>query len=211
MDDFAGIRLTSIGKKFKRWIFKEVDCHLIKGRWYGLVGRNGIGKSTLLSIISGYATATTGQVEYLADSDRAISKDQWPSLISYAAPYIELIEEFTVTEMIRFHFKFSQSLLETDMEKIIDEMQLGTHSQVLVSDLSSGLGQRLQLGLAFLTEKPILLLDEPTSYLDNAGKSWFHDMMQTYAGHKLVVIATNDQEDLVHCQDLIDVSDFIVS
>lgn len=209
MDDLIEIHLDGVGKRFRRWVFTDLNYRLAVGQWYGLVGHNGIGKSTLLSIISGYTATTSGSVSYINSQGRTIAKDRWPQYISYAAPYVELVEELSVAEMITFHYKFCPPKLSGSLEEVLARLQLQSFKGVPVSDLSSGLKQRLQLGLAILTDKTVLLLDEPTSYLDSSSRNWFHEMMLEYASERMVVIATNNEDDLVNCGKKIELQQFI--
>jgi ABC-type multidrug transport system ATPase subunit len=71
------------------------------GQHYALIGNNGSGKSTLLQTISGYATLSKGKIDW-GEYDATTIFQQ----ISLAAPYLELIEEFTTLEQFKFHEKF---------------------------------------------------------------------------------------------------------
>jgi ABC-type multidrug transport system ATPase subunit len=76
-------------------------------------------------------------------------------------------------------------------------------------NFSSGMQQRLKLGLAVLSDAPLLLLDEPTSHLDKAGQKWYHELLLGHIHQRTVVIATNEPEKDVPLQALIiGVSDY---
>ena len=65
-----------------------------------------------------------------------------------------------------------------NLDVLLDNVKLSSHRDFLVGDLSSGLMQRLKVGLTILTMTPVILLDEPTSYLDLPGKKWYYDLLE---------------------------------
>ena len=208
MDKSAQILLHGIGKKYKHWVFRDVSLDLAASHHHGIIGRNGSGKSTLLKIIAGYTSPTTGQVSLFFD-DTKIESVKAAKMVSFAAPYIDLIEELTVSELFQFHRKFQKIHPEAEkLEIFLETVQLTSHQDVMVGDLSSGLMQRLKVGLAVLSQTPVLLLDEPTSYLDAHGKDWFHLLLQQYVNNRLVIIASNDQFDLETCLHIVDIQQF---
>jgi ATPase subunit of ABC transporter with duplicated ATPase domains len=62
--------------------------------------------------------------------------------------------------------------------------------------------QRLQLALAVLSKTELLLLDEPTSFLDVDAKKWFYFLLEKYRGKRTIIIASNDQDDLLICDTI---------
>jgi ABC-type multidrug transport system ATPase subunit len=209
MADTLEILLSGIGKRYKRWIFQDVSFQLQASQRHGIVGRNGAGKSTLLRIISGYTSPTSGEVHYRSNGI-SIDPQVAATKVSYAAPYIDLIEELTVSEHFTFHSNFHDFLPEIEgIDVFLDLVQLSSHRDILVSDLSSGLMQRLKVGLALLCQTPVLLLDEPTSYLDLEGKAWFKNLLDLYTDGRLVLIASNEPEDVSSCDHLIDIQQFV--
>lgn len=211
MVDPVQIELAKIGKRFKHWIFKDVNLVLEPSTQYGVIGRNGIGKSTLLRIISGYTSPSTGVVTYTQIGEKLDILSS-ASTVSFAAPYIDLIDELTVVEMLQFHRSFRKTFPELEQdENLLEAIELSAHKDVLVGDLSSGLMQRLKVGLMIVSKSSVLLLDEPTSYLDLSGKKWFHQLLGKYQNQRLVVIASNDPEDLVNADHNIDMQQFVRS
>ena len=96
----------NIGKRYRyEWIFRGVDFTFEAGKKYAILGPNGSGKSTLLKVLSGHLTPSKGKVDFLFEDEKLPIEEVYRK-ISYAAPYIDLIEEFTLTEAIKFHQKF---------------------------------------------------------------------------------------------------------
>ena len=96
------ISLQQAGKRFnKEWIFKNLDFQFEVGKHYALIGNNGSGKSTLLQIIAGYSSLTKGVIEWNPFDATTIYEQ-----LSFAAPYLELVEEFTAMEQFEFQAQF---------------------------------------------------------------------------------------------------------
>jgi len=151
------ISLINAGKRFnKDWIFKDLNYLFEMGQHYALIGNNGSGKSTLLQVIAGYAGLSKGKIEWGENDTHSIFKQ-----ISLAAPYLELIEEFTTMEQIEFHEKFKPLRKDISHTEMIEMVGLKASTDKQIRYFSSGMKQRLKLALAIFSDTPILLLDEP--------------------------------------------------
>ena len=201
------ITAENLGKRFNReWIFKNVNHIFESGHTYAIVGPNGSGKSTLLQILWGQLTPSLGTLNYMQDQ-LSIPIEEIFSYLSIAAPYQELIEEFTVEEMVRFHFHFKKSR-GGSIQEIIEKMELTHASGKLISNLSSGMRQRLKLGLAFLSVSPILFFDEPTTNLDKKSILWYWDQFSQLPSGLLIFIASNQESEYPATAQKIDVSGY---
>jgi len=185
------IYLDGIGKKFNtEWIFRNVSLDLHTGESCAILGRNGSGKSTLLQIIAGSIHPTSGTIRYEHQG-----KDVPDNLIfrklAMVAPYLEIIEDFTLDEMLDFHFSFKSCLPGTSLEKIRDILGLKVRKSKIIRQYSSGMKQRVKLALAFFSDVPLLLLDEPVMNLDKAGIEWYLRLVKEYAGKRMLIICSN--------------------
>ena len=200
------IRLQKAGKRFnKDWIFKDLDYSFTMGEYYALIGNNGSGKSTLLQIISGYATLSKGTIDWgVYDTNNIFQQ------ISLAAPYLELVEEFTTIEQCLFHDKFKPLRKDLSIEQVIEMIGLKSARNKQIRYFSSGMKQRLKLALAIFSECPILLLDEPCSNLDKEGYALYHELVQKYAKHKLIIVGSNDTQEYDFCTKHINLMDYKV-
>lgn len=200
------IRLQKAGKRFnKDWIFKDLDYSFTMGEHYALIGNNGSGKSTLLQIISGYATLSKGTIDWGEYDTNNIFQQ-----ISLAAPYLELVEEFTTIEQCLFHDKFKPLRKDLSIEQVIEMIGLKSARNKQIRYFSSGMKQRLKLALAIFSECPILLLDEPCSNLDKEGYVLYHELVQKYAKHKLIIVGSNDTQEYDFCTKHINLMDYKV-
>jgi ABC-type multidrug transport system ATPase subunit len=201
------ISLHNAGKRFnKDWIFKDLNYTFEMGQHYALIGNNGSGKSTLLQIISGYATLSKGTIQWGNYNADTIFQQ-----LSIAAPYLELIEEFTTLEQFEFHERFKPLNKALTIAQMIDMIGLKDASDKQIRYFSSGMKQRLKLALAIFSETPILLLDEPCSNLDKEGYALYHDLINKYALHKLIIVGSNDIEEFNLCKHHINLLDYKVA
>jgi ABC-type multidrug transport system ATPase subunit len=203
------IHLTAASKRFnKEWIFSNLDFSFVDGQHYALIGNNGSGKSTLLQIIAGYIGLTKGQINWVNDADQSIDSSNIYQHISIAAPYLELVEELTALEQIAFHQQFKPLEAALKPIDILEKIGLGNAADKQIRNFSSGMKQRLKLALAIFDQAPILLLDEPCSNLDQEGIQTYHQLMQAYAMHKLIIVASNDPQEYQFCKQQLALSDF---
>lgn len=203
------IQLQSAGKKFqKQWVFRNLPLHIQGAEKIAITGLNGSGKSTLLQIISGFQSLTEGSIQFSLEG-KTIPIDQWYHHLSYAAPYIDLPEEYNLHELLSFYssFKpFQQNLL---IEEVIDIMQLGNSTNKAIKHFSSGMKQRLKLSMAILSNTPVLLLDEPLSNLDKMGHVWYQEVIEKYTKQKTIIVCSNHiEEEIIFCTSKLDIHDF---
>lgn len=199
--------LNNLGKRFNRqWIFRGLSIELLKGNRYVILGSNGSGKSTLLQTIAGYRVPSEGEVRYV-NQNKVIADNFQYQFVSIASPYLALIEEFNIEELLRFHYRLKPMLPGITKEDFIDRLQLQNISGKPIKQYSSGMKQRLRLALAFITQAPVLLLDEPCSNLDAQGMEWYRNLLESYTQDRLVVICSNHQENEYQpCENVIDIS-----
>ena len=202
------IKLSDVAKRYRReWILRKINLDLQEGGRYGIKGPNGSGKSTLLKMLSGHLTPTKGSIQFLREGQEIPVAEVYHHL-AYAAPYIELIEEFTLKEAIHFHQRFRPLLTDLTVDALIDRLGLQRARSLPVAQFSSGMKQRLKLALACCTQANYILLDEPTTNLDEQGVNWYHELLNDFIGTRLLVIASNVPDDYRICQEVVDVMEF---
>jgi ABC-type multidrug transport system ATPase subunit len=203
------IQVTAASKRFnKEWIFSNLNFSFTTGQHYALIGNNGSGKSTLLQIIAGYIELTKGQINWFDNNGQSIDSSNIFQHISIAAPYLELVEEFTALEQIDFHQQFKPLQTGLTPIELLEKIGLSKAADKQIRNFSSGMKQRLKLALAIFDQAPILLLDEPCSNLDQEGIQTYHQLMQAHAMHKLIIVASNDPQEYQFCSQQLSLSDF---
>lgn len=197
----------NLGKRFRNeWIFKNFDYDFQAGNVYAITGANGSGKSTLLQLLWAQTLPTTGSVSYLLNNQE-IEVQSIYQQVAIVGPYLELIEEFTLEELVQFHFKLRKPIEGINVKDIITLLHLNHAALKQIGNFSSGMRQRVKLGLAVLTEKKVLFLDEPYTNLDETSCLWAEDLIKKYPTD-LTFIASNDKNEYRHADQIIDMHTF---
>ena len=202
------IKATGLGMKFNHhWIFKNLDFEFKINNAYAITGPNGSGKSTLLQIISGYITPTTGGLTHTLQGNNLDPNHIYRHLV-LVAPYLKLVEEFTLMEQLNFHFQFKTIKTGWNISDIIEIMELKDSIHKQIKYFSSGMKQRLKLGLGFYSQCELLLLDEPTTNLDEPGIQWYLDYIKKSLSDRLVIISSNRKQEYNWCDQEISLKNY---
>jgi heme exporter protein A len=177
-------------------LFRGVSFELAAGEALVVTGRNGSGKSTLLRILCGLLRPTRGTVEYRAGDRRMPGRDV-RRLVGLVSPDLMLYEELTLQENLRF-FARVRGLRRTDadLDALLTQVGLEGEGARRAETLSTGMRQRLRFAYALLHDPPVLLLDEPTANLDEAGTAMARACMARQRARGILVVATNNREEL---------------
>ena len=195
--------LENLSKRYLYdWIIRDMNHTFESNEVIGINGINGSGKSTLIKLISGFLSPSEGSIIYEMNN-KIIDRSEVYRYLSMAAPYTDLIQEYDAEEVFQFHFRFKESRNPLDVSKFLDIVKLKGNKGKQIQYYSSGMKQRLQLAIALLTDSKLLLLDEPTSYLDAENKAWFYELLKNELSGRTVIIASNDMEDFELCSRVI--------
>lgn len=188
------IELLDIGKKFNReWIFKNVSHVFEKGSSTGITGSNGSGKSTLIKLISAAELPSKGTLNFNLNGS-AVEHQEIYRHINFASPYMDLAEELSCEEIFDFHLKFKPLSSSLTKDAFFELLYLSDAKNKYIKNFSSGMKQRLKLGLAICFESPLLLLDEPCSNLDTKGIDTYQSLLNTYSTNRTIIIGSNEEE-----------------
>ena len=203
------IILTGTGKKYNtEWIFRELSYTFEKDHAYAILGRNGSGKSTLLQVIAGNIHPTSGIVKY-SKAALEIPVENIFQHLTIVAPYQELIEEFTLREMVDFHFFFKTPVPGYSIPAIIDRIGFKDPGKKVIRLFSSGMKQRVKLILALFSDVSLVLLDEPTMNLDEAGTDWYLSLVNEMAKNRIIVVCSNlQQKETAFCKEKLFIEDY---
>ena len=226
------IQLTDTGKRFNRdWIFRHFTFNFQSSNSYAITGPNGSGKSTLLQCIAGSTNLSEGEISYFSlvissvagnlqspqsdfssasqpRNNEQIQEENIHRQIAIVAPYLELIEEMTANEFLKFHFSFKKIIPGISFSQILTEIGLEKAAGKQIRYFSSGMKQRLKLAQAVFANVPVILLDEPCTNLDKNGYDLYHRLIQKYCTQKLIIVSSNDVNEYDFCKERISILDY---
>ena len=188
------IILNNLGKKFnKEWIFKNFDGEYNLNDKTVILGSNGSGKSTFLKVLSGFYLPNEGEITF-TNSQKDIVLENIYQYIAFTSPYIGIYEDYTIPELFSFYSSLKPMYQEINIESFLKIIDLEKVKNKEIKYFSSGMKQRVKLGLSILTQSPILLLDEPTINLDERAIEWYKELIVTYSNDRILFIASNNQK-----------------
>lgn len=202
------IKLTKAGKRFNReWIFRNAGLEFNASTSYAITGPNGSGKSTMLQCIGGMLQLSEGSIEYEIANKQLASEEVYKQ-ISFCAPYLDVIEEMTLTEFLQFHNQFKRFINNFSIERIIEEIGLIEARNKQLRFYSSGMKQRVKLAQAVFSEAAIILLDEPCTNLDLKGIELYQSLIDNYCKDRLVIVCSNDESEYNFCKEIISITQY---
>ena len=152
----------------KQTVVNQVNLHVKKGRIYGLLGRNGAGKTTIMKMILGLTSITSGKVDVFGQNIKGLEKHIYPrigALIETPGFYPNL----TGTENLKIFAKLRGTAAPNAIKNTLEIVGLPYKDKKMFSNYSLGMKQRLGIANAILHDPELLILDEPTNGLDPIG------------------------------------------
>jgi heme exporter protein A len=202
------LEANNIKKTFnRRIIFTNINFKLENGSTLAIAGRNGSGKSTLVKIIAGVLSPSSGLVSISINENEIKAIDTFKH-IGFVSPYLQLYDEFTAVENLDIFAKVRSLNIRRDfILDLLKRVNLYDRRDDYVRTYSSGMKQRLKYTFALLHQPELLILDEPRSNLDAEGISIVYEIIKEQKQKGATLIATNDSEDLRHCENVINLDD----
>ena len=202
------VQFTNAGKRFNReWIFRRLNYMFSPGVSCAITGPNGSGKSTLLQCIAGSTQLSEGTVTWTNDNT-VLPVDDVFRHITIVTPYLELIEEMTMVELLRFHASFKPLVNGVTPETIPALLGLTAAANKQIRFYSSGMKQRVKLAQAIFSDVPLLLLDEPCTNLDAPGYALYHNLVRDYCGQRTIIVSSNDPNEYSFCIEQLNITGF---
>lgn len=198
------LEVNQLTKYFgRRLIFSNLNFRFENKGIYGISGPNGSGKSTLVKILAGIIGANKGEVKHFHDG-KEIIPEKIHNHIGFVSPYLVLYEEFSAEENLLMFSKIRG--VEYDKQRVdylFEKFLLLKRKDDLVKTYSSGMKQRLKFIFALMHSPQLIILDEPTSNLDDEGKNSVYEIIREEGKEKIVLVASNEKNDLELCTETI--------
>lgn len=190
------------------WILRRKNFEFAQGRIYSIIGKNGVGKSTILKLISGEIPICEGDILINNEEvDLFVNKNIWDKYISYFSSDVILYND-TLLNNMTLNKEYSQDLLNylldmMDLSSWIFGLPNGLETQVddLMLTLSDGQKQKIVLIRYLLNIKKVFLLDEVEKHIDEKTKKNIMKYLQKIKEDKIIIIATHDETILSYCDD----------
>lgn len=163
---------------------------------YWIVGPNGSGKSTLLRMVAGLRRPSAGSVSWSAGGND-LPRETLRAARALSSPDVQLYEDLSSRENLEFVAKLRGARDPAGAAgRALADAGIADRADERPRALSSGLRQRLRLAATWVAEPSILLLDEPSSNLDEAGRTWLWQRVRARSASALCVVATNQLQEV---------------
>ncbi len=200
----------SVGYTMSHPVISDINLELRSGQLACLIGENGIGKSTLLKTLTGFLPKLKGSL-LLGNRDiESFSQRELARQVSIVLTQKPDVQNLTIEEIIglgRSPYTGFFGRLRAEDHKVVDDaiatMGIGKLRGRMIQTLSDGERQKVMIAKALAQETPIILLDEPTAFLDFPSKAETFQSLQRMAHErdKLVLLSTHDLELAVRFAD----------
>ncbi|WMJ74886.1 ATP-binding cassette domain-containing protein [Cytophagaceae bacterium ABcell3] len=200
------IKTEKLGKRFgNQWIFRNLDLFFKENKSYAITGPNGSGKSTLLQVLAGIIPSSAGKIMY-SQNNQPLAEEELYKHQFFVSPYQELPEEFSLTELLDYHLSFRKLIKGMERDDLINTLNLWPHRSKQISLYSSGMKQRVKLGLALFSEASLIILDEPATNLDEQNINWYRNAAIDRMGDALMLIGSNQKYEYDFCSEIINIT-----
>lgn len=180
----------------------NVSFNVKRGDVFGFLGPNGSGKTTVIRMIMGLITPTSGTGKVLG-FDVSTENEKIRSHIGYMSQKFSLYEDLTVEENLDFYagvYNLPKNKIKEKKKEILEMSDLIGRENMITSNLSGGWKQRLALGCSIIHEPEILLLDEPTGGVDPIARRQFWDIIYDLSKKGVtILVTTHYMDEAEHC------------
>lgn len=190
------IKIENLSKTLKRnKVLDNVNLTFESGCIYGLVGRNGSGKTMLLRAICGLIFPDEGKI--LIDNKQLHKDISCPESCGVIIENTELLPGFSAYDNLKFLSKMKNIADDINIKSTIESVGLDPESKLKVKTYSLGMKQRLSIAQALFENPKVLLLDEPTNALDDEGVATVRRLLLAEKEKdKIIILASHNKEDI---------------
>lgn len=203
------IEVKNISKRYRNTVLDDISFTAEKGQCIGIIGANGCGKTTLLSIMVGVNKAQSGKIYY--NNELADRKSVFKKYIAYVPQENPLIDELTTKDNLLLWLGSNRKIKDGFENGVLKDLGIDEFLNKQVNELSGGMKRRLSIGISLSNNAPIMLLDEPGSALDIYGKQEVNSYISNYVKNGgTVVMSTHDRDEIDLCNKLYKIEDGIL-
>ncbi len=203
------IEVKNISKRYRNTVLEDISFTAEKGQCIGIIGANGCGKTTLLSIMAGVNKTQSGKIYY--NNELADRKSVFKKYIAYVPQENPLIDELTTKDNLLLWLGSNRKIKDGFENGVLKDLGIDEFLNKQVNELSGGMKRRLSIGISLSNNAPIMLLDEPGSALDIYGKQEVNSYISNYVKNGgTVVMSTHDRDEIDLCTKLYKIEDGIL-
>lgn len=191
------IRCENLSKEFDgKEVLKNVNLKIESGKIIGLLGKNGMGKSTLIKLINDLLVPTNGRVLINGEKPGIKSK----KIISYLPERTYLDKSMKVEEIFKYFSEFYDNFNLDRADKLLGDLDLS--KDIRISKMSKGMQEKLQLILVMSRDADIYILDEPLGGVDPATRDYILDtILKNFKDGASIIISTHLISDIERILD----------
>lgn len=197
------IVVKNVSKRIKgRDVLRNVSYSFESGHVYGIRGHNGSGKTMLLRLLCGIIYPSEGHVVV---NGKELGKDiEFPESLGFLLENPAFLSEFTAYENLEMITSLQGQIDKQEIENVLIKVGLGVHLNKKYRSFSLGMKERLGIAAAIIGSPRLILLDEPTNGLDEAGIEDIISLIKELAtGDRTIVLTSHDEEFLKRTTDTI--------
>lgn len=197
------IKIENAGKCFKgKWVLRNVSMDFEAGRIYGLIGRNGAGKTMLLKMICGLAALSEGSIT--VEGKRIGIDTDIPESVGAVIEVPGFLPDRSGFENLKYLAGLRKRIGDTEIRDSIIKVGLDPSERKHVGKYSLGMRQRLGIAQAIMEDPDILLLDEPMNGLDTSGVADVKELLKKLKqSGKTIILASHYMEDVAELCDIV--------
>jgi len=190
------IEIKNLTKKFKNSIvLDDINLSFEKNKIYGLIGRNGSGKSVLLKIICAFYEPTSGEV--LFNGKNIIVEKEFPPETRALIEKPNFIPDLTGFENLKLLASIQNKITDVDIDNSLKAVDLYEEKDKKFSNYSLGMKQKLGIAQVIMEDPKVLILDEAFNGLDDASAKKIRDLLLIEKDKgKIIILATHIKEDI---------------
>lgn len=197
------VTIEHVSKSFgNQEVLTDISFSMEKGKIYGLIGRNGSGKTVLLKCICGFLTPTAGEIRI--DGQKTTEKEAYMDKMGIIIETPGFLPGYSAYKNLKMLAMIRKSISDSQIRDAIISVGLDPDSPKKVGKFSMGMRQRLGIAQAIMENPEILLLDEPMNGLDNHGVADMRKLFLEMRNQgKVILLASHNIEDIEFlCDDV---------
>jgi len=194
------LEVKNLSKKFKNeFVLENVNLSFEENNIYGLIGKNGSGKSVFLKMICGLYKPTTGQI--LFDGEDYISKNGYPKDTRATIEKPDFIADLSGFDNLKLLAKIQNKIGDKEIEEALRSVNLYEERNKKFHKYSQGMKQKLAIAQVLMEDPKIIILDEPFNGIEEESAQKLRLLLKKIKKDKIIIIATHYKEDLENIVD----------